>query len=107
MGTGSFYPEKKNPKFFSGLKVLVPIVATITTPEPTHVCKYQSTPLPWGVKPASHTKNEINLRHSVSDLYGFFLFLQRIHINIIILIICQRISKPGLYISIKKQVYTG
>ena len=30
MGTGTFYPEKKT-KFFSGLKVPVPIVAPITT----------------------------------------------------------------------------
>ena len=32
MGTGTFYPEKK-PKFFSGLKVRVPIVTPITTVE--------------------------------------------------------------------------
>ena len=30
MGTGTFYPEKKT-KFFSGLKVPVPIVPPITT----------------------------------------------------------------------------
>ena len=30
MGTGTFYPEKKT-KFFSGLKVPVPMVPSITT----------------------------------------------------------------------------
>ena len=33
MGSGTFYPEKKT-KFFSGLKVQVPIVPPITTTGP-------------------------------------------------------------------------